>query len=359
MDEQLRSLWRAARAAPADRELADRLRAALLRQRPYDPAGAAAGLDELEGVLATPAIVDHGPSGGWRRVTPSGRDPLPPRAPADGVLQVAWEGPGRLRYLGADLALLEELHGALTARDPATGRELWRVDAERPLPAVEAWEEQEERAVWLGWATAPWGAAALEARWVAELEQRRVGRWTPRGRTTERATVGRGRVEVEAGLRLVVGEDGRLSPTQPEEVREEAGPGRALLDTIALEDWHDELLALSLDPRARQLAVRWRDEAQDWAVFLVLGDRHSRATIGPAGWSAPPPDDPFQAERAATDAAAGEALLARYPGGPLADLLSGRKLRAAGPQAEGEAGLVVADGRLWLQLDLERVVVLA
>lgn len=396
MDESLRSLQRAVRAAPHDRELGERLRAALLRQLPFDPAGAARELDDLQGVLATPLILgEHAPglARGWRRVGPApGATLLPPRAPER--LEPAWEAPGRLRYLSAGLALLEEHDGALSARAPADGRVLWRVEGDRPGPAVEAWEDQEERATWLGWAAVPWGAAAISARWVAELEQRRVGRWTPRGRTTERTTVGRGPVHVEVDLQVLVGEGGRLGSTPPEQVLERAGPREALLDTIELRDWHEELLALSLDPQARQLAVRWRDEAEDWAVFLVLGDARTRATVGPAG-SAPPPDDPFAPETARAEpvpATLGgdlsEAVFLPAQGGPLVcgrdragalvvrragpagpglrwaeaplgELISGRKLRPGGPWGEGEAGLAVADGRLWVQLDLEQVVVLA
>lgn len=361
MDESLRTLQRAARAAPSDRELRERLRAALLRLRAVDPAGAAAGLDELEGALATPLVLGEqgtGSGAGWRRVPLGPGLLLPPRPPAGEELQTAWEAPGVLRWLSAGLALLETGEGGLEARRPADGHVLWRVPGERPLPEVEAWEDEPlSRAAWLGWAVAPWGAAALSARWEAQGEQRRVGRWTPRGRTTERARVGRGRVQVEAELRLLVGEGGRLSATPPEEVRERAGPGEELLETIGLEDWHDELLALSLDPLARQLAIRWRDEAEDWAVFLVLGDATSRATVGPAGWSAPPPHDPF-----APDPPRGDppGLAPPLESAALAGLVSGRKLLSGGPPAdEGEAGLVVMDERLWLQLGTERLVVLA
>jgi hypothetical protein len=148
-----------------------------------------------------------------------------------------------------------------------------------------------------------------------------------------------------------VAEGGRLGPRRPEELIERSRPGEPLHELVELVDWHDELLALSLDPIARQVAIRARDESEDWAVFLVLGDEGARATVGPAGWSAPAPDDPF-----APESPAPPGLLA-FPGQEA--LLAGRKLRPAGPPAdEGEASALVAGERLWLQLGAERVLVL-
>lgn len=361
MDEALRTLLRAARAAPGDREAAGRLRAGLLRQLPFDPEGTAPLLDELEGVVATPLLVsEHGlvsGGAGWRRVGPSPARQagfLPPRHPDLLGLRTAWEAEGVLRYLASDLALIEGPGNVLEARRPQDGALLWEV---QPLelafpPAPEAWEEEpDERSTWLGWAVAPWGAAALAARFEAEAEQRRVGRWTPDGRTTERRRVGRGRVRIELALQLLVAEGGRLGPRRPEELIERSRPGEPLLELVELVDWHDELLALSLDPLARQVAIRARDESEDWAVLLVLGDEGARATVGPAG-SAPAPDDPF-----APEAAAGPPGLASFAGQER--LLAGRKLRAAGPPVDdGEASALIADERLWLQLGLERVLVL-
>ena len=151
----------------------------------------------------------------------------------------------------------------------------------------------------LGWAVTSWGAVRLEARHDVPLERRRVGRYTPRGRETEREIVGQGPDTTATTLQLVIPQEGRWSDEEPELLIERANHGEPLCGSeLCLEEWEDDLLDLSLDVASRHFAVRWRDLHQDWVVFSVGGGGGLATSVGPAGWTSRQQIDPFQGEPA-------------------------------------------------------------
>jgi len=382
-DQALRELEHALRAAPGDLALARRYRDTLRRHAAQAAAGVSARLDRLQGVLALTRDGETGPArdpapNGWRRLAAGAAPLLGPEAPADGPLRQGWALRGELRFLNAGVALVQTPDQGLEARALDRGTRLWRVEAELPVDALDTDDERHEG---LGWVVAPWGAARVAARFERDPQRRRVGRHTPRGRVTEREVVGHGEAAVEAVLQVLIDTSGWSEP--PEALAYWAHTGEPLADSdLALEDFHDELLALSLDAQSRTLALRWRDASQDWAVLSVSGGAGLSHAVGPAGWSLEPPDDPFDdadptlplpapptpplgAELCPTDGG----WLAVGPGSsvaratatgwtpcwtdwPLEPLLEGRRLRAQGPGSpDKDAALLVADGRLLLQTD--------
>jgi hypothetical protein len=293
MDQALRALERAARAAPGDTDAARRWREAL-RRLPL--AEAAAGIDRLEGgVGLTSALGDDADPARdapprWQRL---GAQLLPPAAPR-GPLALRWEAEGQARWASAGAILVERRDGALAALDPATGREAWSIPSTRQGPAGGdgTHELESRRDARFPWAVAPWGAVELAARWDARLAFRRKGSWTSRGRDTSREPVGREQIETEVALQVVApaGEAWSLAAPRSGVERGEAVAGGAL----ALTSWDDALFRLALDPAAPTVAVRWRDPDEDWAVLSVHGlDGASPAPwADDAGWRAAPDDEP-------------------------------------------------------------------
>jgi hypothetical protein len=387
VDQALRTLEHASRSRPGDVLLARRYRSALRRQLALEPSAAADRLDRLQGVLCFPRSGESGPQGApapnrWRRVAAGDPPLLLPDPPAADALTQLWRARGELRYLGAGVALIETPDEALEARAPHDGSLLWRVEPELGPGEDDADEDlwESERREVLGWVVAPWGAARLAAHFEREPQVRRVGRHTARGRVTEREVVGHGDGAVELSLQLALPEPTWVSGP-PEELTYTVGTGEPLADSdMVLEDFHDQLLALSLDLASRQLAVRWRDGSQSWAVLLITGDAELSSSAGPAGWEYPAPHDPFappgqsagQAYALTTDvgtltvvqgangpelhhtAAQATTGRRRFAGWDLKTHLAGRHLRAVGPaDSTKDAALAVADGRLYLQAGLD------
>lgn len=407
MDQRLRTLERSARAAGGDPEPARRYRAALERLAAAAPEEAGRGLDALVGALALGAALgddadpDAEPSPRWRRETGGPAPLLRPPCPPEGLAR-RWEAEGDARWIGAGAVLLERPDRALEARCPATGAVLWEVPSVRPGPPAGVLDD--ERTSSLAWAVAPWGAVELGARLEAEVGWRRVGSYTPQGRTTRRERVERAAVTVEVTLQVALAGAGGWRAT-PRALRASAGTGEPLLDgDLALEGWEDDLLALVLDPRAPAFAVRWRDGEQDWAVYAVdPGEDGDAPACEPAGWSVAGDDEPFPLEAdgdpagaaplgvqawAPLGAGAEPASLELLDGGvlalrprdggralgvvtaagwralePVVEAASGRRLRLAhevrpGFDAYGSPATVLVGpcGRLYLQLGRERLV---
>lgn len=349
MDESLRALERAAaKAGAGDAALLRRYRGALLRQRGVDRRAADARLDALEGVWAVTRLSDLGQPA-WRLLYPgpagAGRlAPGPPRRP----LRARWRAPGALVWRSHGVALLDR-GGDLEARDPDGGELLWRVEGPGvPRSAVLLEESDFERCDVLGWVAAPWGAVQLAAFFHSEEERRRVGTWTPEGRSTRTAVVGRGPTDVELTLRVVVPNGGGWSAEPPDELVEVAGTGEPLCESeLALEAWDQELLDLSLEVDHRLLAIRWGDDAPAWTVLRVDAADGLAPVVRPAGWSVPGEDDPFPARP-------GELVTAAVDAALDPDLLEGRTLRPPGRglrDLDKEAALLPGpEGRASVQL---------
>lgn len=298
---------------------------------------------------------------------------LPPR------LELLWRCEGRALWIAAGTVLLEAPGGCLEARDARSGSLRWRVPSLREERGSRG---AEERALALPWAVAPWGAVEAVAHYAAPLERRRVGRYHPgRGRTTEPDVVGRGPTTVALAVQVALpGGASWADPRPPRVAVERAETGEALAGgELCLEAWEDDLLSLSLDLLAPQLALRWRDEAQDWAVYWVGGDQGVPPWLGPARWS-PGREDPFPpapppagasaaqgAEAFALATTAGPLWVRRAPpglglggsppppstdSGPAEALAGLWALRAPWEEdlaAEGTGQVLLAGGRVFLQ----------
>ena len=260
--------------------------------------GAVAAQDELTGALAMPFATAEDllpPSGTepyWERVGVGGRQPLAwPALPAGDRLEVRWNAVGAARWIGSGVVLLETADRALEARSAASGDLLWRV-ASCAEPRL--FDAESERVVRLGWAVGAWGAVELRARYETAFDRRRVGRYTSRGRATEREVVGRGSTtSIGLTLRVVV-PDERWSSQPPRVGDESVGLGEALCGSeLCLEDWDDDLVALALDPVSPLFAVQWRDESQPWEVFRVLGGDGAPPAVSWGGFSVDSSEDPF------------------------------------------------------------------
>lgn len=291
MDQALRALERAACTAPWDTEAARRWRVAL-RRLPADEA--AASVDRLEGGVALTSVLgdDADPERDapprWQRVGVGGGPLLPPAAPR-GPLALRWHANGEVRWASAGAVLVERDDGALAGLDPATGREVWSIPSARsPGLAGDGTHELERRRdARFPWAVAPWGAVELVARWESRLAWRRKAR----NRSPEREVVGRDDVQTEVALQLVVPSAHGWSTAMPRTTveRGEAVAGGAL----TLSDWDDALFRLALDPVDPTVAVRWRDQDEDWAVLTVHGhDGVTPPWADDAGWRAGPDDEP-------------------------------------------------------------------
>lgn len=298
MDDGLRTLERRARAAPDDRTLARALRAGLERAA-GDP-DATRRLEALHGALCSPSAIgdDEDPddprAARWRLAAVGGEPPLLRPALVQGATE-RWRAPGRALWVSAGLVILEAPGGALEGRDARSGEVRWRVPSVGPARLVE--HDEAARSARVGWAAAPWGAVEVGARWEADLQVRRAGRWTPEGRTTEREVAGRGAVRVEVALQVALAPGGAWSGAPPRTLVERPAPGAPLLDgDLALARWEDDLLALALDPRAPRFALAWRDDDQDWAVYEAGLAPDGAPWAGPAGWSAPAHEDPIGLE---------------------------------------------------------------
>jgi hypothetical protein len=299
VDLRIQSLAREVRANPGDLERARGYRSALLRLAEASPLEAHPRLVALEGALRVGRCWgEEGQGKGrvplrWERVGLGDRPLLEPRLPASGRLTPRWRADGQALWLADGVVLLEAPDGALEGRDAQRGELLWRVPS---LRASLAHLDEEERASVLPWVVASWGAVEVVAHHHAPLEYRRVGRHhTELGRVTHREPVDRLPADVTTALQVVVPGEGAwpAGRAAPEVAIERAEHGQGLADSdLALESWDDDLLALTAAPRERAFAVSWRDEAQDWTVFLVGGDDAVPVHVGPAPWS-PGAEDPF------------------------------------------------------------------
>lgn len=303
MDDAIRWLERRLLSAEGDLALAREYRRALERQG--DAAQAGRMLDALEGALCVRAAtgvqadptIDPAPR--WERVAVGGRAPLlaPPGPRGGGPLTVRWRARGRARWASATRVLLELPDRTLEARCARTGRALWSVAAMGPGHPRGLDLHDTERTTILGWAAAPWGAVALTARHEARLARVRRSSASWRPRETEREVLERGPASVEVTLQVLVAPGGAWSDEPPQELVERAAGHEALAEgDLALEGWDDDLLALALDGEAPRFCVRWRDPAQDWAVFEVGQGADGAAWLGPAPWSAAGDEDPVGRE---------------------------------------------------------------
>lgn len=342
---------REVRANPGDLQLAREYRASLGRLVASDPAQGYALLDELQGVWTTPESLAHtvGLSKDLALLSALrvGSPVLAPRAPLR--WEPLWEARGSLLWLSAGLVLLETSDHSLEAHCPASGGLLWSMPSILPTYG-ELGEDQ--RVVAHSWATAPWGAVEVYTRYDAPLEYRRVGRYHPElGRVTKRELVDRGPATVEASFQLAAPSDGTWSREAPPERLVE----RLAHAELHLEDWSDELVRLSLDQRSRTFALL-QDFPEAWAVFEVGGGGTLPFSVAPAVWS--PEGHPFQENQPSEEGPRWElvadggvlSLSEELAGGAMRAPLDGRTLVAGTPRNPNEAGLVVADGRGFLQL---------
>ena len=305
MDERIQSLARRVRAQPGDLEQARRYRAELLRLAASHPEDASPLLDELEGVFASTSSgllesCEKREVPAWVRVGPEGRAPiLLPRLPRE-PLRERWRARGVALWLSVGVVLLDAASDhSLEARDAASGELLWSVPSVWQPPSH---EDRVEVVQSLPWSIAPWGAIEVSAFFEGSLEYRRIGRHHPSlGRVTEREVVGRSDPTLSVELQVVVPSRGSWSTTRsaPDHTVERAEPGRDLCGVgVCLERWDDELIGLQLDVKERAFAVRWRDMKEDWAIFNVYGDAQTAVSVGAAGWTQPPGEEPFLRELA-------------------------------------------------------------
>jgi hypothetical protein len=259
------------------------------------------GLVDLEGALA--ATRSAGSSGlkrglpVWSRVSAArGAPVLLPRLPSPEGISERWRARGVGVWLSDGLALIEAPGGSLSAHDPQSGDQLWRLPSIRdaaPLVGDDLEDVQDERVSTLSWAVAPWGAVELVAEYHAPFRRRRAGRWhADLGRVTESVPTERSETEVRIGVQVLLADGGRWSASRrpPERIVERTDPAEPLADSsLHVREWFEELLSLSLDPIAPGFAVSWGVPTlnEQWTVLDVAD-----GVLGPAGWE-PDDGDPF------------------------------------------------------------------